>query len=124
MCAQRMDDSELAITLGERLLKEPIWIGLIVILSVLLLFGILYVIRRKCGKHFTCCQIAKPKDDNILNADGTITLNSFPLRKITRPTTLSPVSLSPPNTRPVTPKVSLFPSQRISVVYEACTHLG
>ena len=56
-------DHVLNMTIGQRLLGEPIWIGLIVILSVLLLFGILCVVRRKCAKRYACCQIQfKQKD--------------------------------------------------------------
>ncbi|GFR69957.1 hypothetical protein ElyMa_003773000 [Elysia marginata] len=90
------DQEQSAETLGQRLLQEPIWIGLIVILSVIFLSGVFYLIRRKWGRKFNCCEIKKPKeDDNILNADGTITLNSFPLKRMTRPPTLSPISISP-----------------------------
>ncbi|CAG5124567.1 unnamed protein product [Candidula unifasciata] len=94
MCTQRLEGSNRE-TLGQRLLKEPIWIGLIVILSVITLFGVIYILRRKCGSLFVCCEVPRLKDDNILNADGTITLNSFPLKALTRPS-ISVISLSSP----------------------------
>jgi len=37
------------LTIGQKLLKEPIWIGMIVMLNLLLFFCVTYVVRRKCG---------------------------------------------------------------------------
>ncbi|XP_071089298.1 uncharacterized protein [Haliotis cracherodii] len=64
-CGKPLENSKMTVAIGQRLLGEPIWIGLIVILSVLLAFGIFYVIRRKCGKHFTCCDIKVKKKEKI-----------------------------------------------------------
>jgi hypothetical protein len=43
--------------IGQRLLREPIWIGMIVVLSVVLVVGVTCLIRRRCAKRYTCCQI-------------------------------------------------------------------
>ncbi|KAL4234952.1 hypothetical protein ACF0H5_006594 [Mactra antiquata] len=37
-------------TIGQKLLKEPIWIGMIVIVNLVVFFCLAYVVRRKCGK--------------------------------------------------------------------------
>ncbi|KAH3772542.1 hypothetical protein DPMN_173883, partial [Dreissena polymorpha] len=36
-------------TIGQKLLKEPIWIGLIVIINLILFFVVACIVRRKCG---------------------------------------------------------------------------
>ena len=38
------------------LMDEPIWIGMIVVLMLLFLFGILFLTRRRCSRHFKCCE--------------------------------------------------------------------
>ncbi|WAR13202.1 hypothetical protein MAR_027382, partial [Mya arenaria] len=37
------------LTIGQKLLREPIWIGMIVILNIVFLSCVSYVVRRKCG---------------------------------------------------------------------------
>jgi hypothetical protein len=49
-CSVEIPKAEEKLTIGQKLLKEPIWIGMIVILNLVLFFCVSYVIRRKCGK--------------------------------------------------------------------------
>ncbi|WAR13214.1 hypothetical protein MAR_027394, partial [Mya arenaria] len=44
--AVKPDDN---LTIGQKLLREPIWIGMIVILNIVFLSCVSYVVRRKCG---------------------------------------------------------------------------
>lgn len=46
-------------TVGQKLIKEPIWIGIIVVFNLLILFGISYVIKKKCAKYLMCCKDTK-----------------------------------------------------------------
>lgn len=49
-CSESIPEPEEDLTIGQKLLKEPIWIGMIVILNLVFFFCVSYVIRRKCGK--------------------------------------------------------------------------
>ncbi|XP_055955435.1 uncharacterized protein LOC126815047, partial [Patella vulgata] len=62
-------------SISDILMSEPIWIGLIVILSVLCFFGIFYLIRRKCGKYFKCCEPNKKKTPNKDNKKDKTDMN-------------------------------------------------
>lgn len=46
-------------TVGQKLLKEPIWIGMVVVFILLIIFGICYVIKKKCAKYTVCCKDMK-----------------------------------------------------------------
>ena len=43
----------------DKLLKEPIWVGMIVMFNLLLLFGALYIAKRRCGRYVPCCRDTK-----------------------------------------------------------------
>ncbi|XP_070178274.1 uncharacterized protein [Littorina saxatilis] len=98
-------------TIGELLLGEPIWIGLIVILSVLFLFGVLCLVRRRCAKRFACCQLQikrkEPGADNTAERrrggmePGSHPLTTFNFRRhLLRPPS---TTASTNNTAPATP---------------------
>lgn len=46
-------------TVGQKLLKEPIWIGMVVVFILLIIFGICYVIKKRCAKYTVCCKDMK-----------------------------------------------------------------
>ncbi|XP_062579282.1 uncharacterized protein LOC134241237 [Saccostrea cucullata] len=56
-------------TVGQKLLKEPIWIGMIVVFILLIIFGISYIIKKKCAKYLICCKdtkdILREREDEI-----------------------------------------------------------
>ncbi|KAK7462537.1 hypothetical protein BaRGS_00038422 [Batillaria attramentaria] len=98
-------------SIGQRLLREPILIGLIVILSVLLLFGILCIVRRRCAKRFACCRIQFKRKEPTANgrqqdkrspnenAPYGIPLNTFNVRRHL----LRPPAMQTPVTSRATP---------------------
>ena len=55
-------------TVAERLLEEPFWIGVIVVLALLLLSGFVVFCKKKCADHFdwectgVCCKQIKSKE--------------------------------------------------------------
>ncbi|CAH1779629.1 unnamed protein product [Owenia fusiformis] len=63
-------------TFAERLLDEPFWIGVIVVLIVLLITGMVYCIKKKCADNFECLQEQKPDDTEVFTRTGDYGLNS------------------------------------------------
>ncbi|XP_052818407.1 protein eyes shut-like [Mya arenaria] len=61
------------LTIGQKLLREPIWIGMIVILNIVFLSCVSYVVRRKCGtkiaKMLPKCQ-RRPANDSKESSKG------------------------------------------------------
>ncbi|XP_076449512.1 uncharacterized protein LOC143285946 [Babylonia areolata] len=105
-CNVTVHDQTMSKTIGQRLLGEPIWIGLIVILSVLVFFGILCLVRRRCAKRYACCQLQfKRKEPGERGASdtrrggrdaGAHPLTTFHLRR---------QLLRPPSSASTTPRV-------------------
>lgn len=59
-CEQMTDISQ--DSLGSRLLEEPFWIGIIVVLGVLVITGFVVLIRKKLLRHFDCnCCLRRTK---------------------------------------------------------------
>ncbi|XP_045193472.2 uncharacterized protein LOC123549434 [Mercenaria mercenaria] len=64
-CSILIPKPEEQLTIGQKLLKEPIWIGMIVMLNLVLFFCVSYVIRRKCGKRIARLFPKKTPTHNI-----------------------------------------------------------
>ncbi|CAC5357383.1 unnamed protein product [Mytilus coruscus] len=59
------------------LMDEPIWIGMITVLILLILFGLLLLARRRCSRYFKCCEdtdeILKKQAENAIPAHKNYT---------------------------------------------------
>ncbi|XP_052063100.1 uncharacterized protein LOC127702837 [Mytilus californianus] len=59
------------------LMDEPIWIGMITVLILLILFGLLLLTRRRCSRYFKCCEdtdeILKKQAENAIPAHKNYT---------------------------------------------------
>ncbi|XP_060081091.1 uncharacterized protein LOC132560445 [Ylistrum balloti] len=76
-CSVKIPEQKETIAAGEKLLNEPIWIGMIVVLNLVFAFTSMFIVRRRCEKKFKCCKETKSSEDNKAGR-GVHTENNYP----------------------------------------------
>lgn len=66
-CSSKGEEDSAGQGKSDTLLNEPIWIGMIVVLSLAFAFTSMFVVRRSCEKNLKCCSGQEKGNDNIVS---------------------------------------------------------
>ena len=61
------------VSISDRLMQEPFWIGIIVVLGVLVISGCVIYVKKRCIKHidkFPCCKNNDKTESTYLDHKG------------------------------------------------------
>ncbi|XP_033754450.1 uncharacterized protein LOC117337534 [Pecten maximus] len=76
-CSSKKPIQRVVTTTGEKLLNEPIWIGMIVVLNLIFAFMSMFIVRRRCEKKLKCCKEIK-STENDKSGRGGLNENNYP----------------------------------------------
>ncbi|XP_069113484.1 uncharacterized protein [Argopecten irradians] len=69
-CSVKKPLPRVVTTTGEKLLNEPIWIGMIVVLNLIFAFTSMFIVRRRCEKKLKCCKESKAAENGQEKSSG------------------------------------------------------
>ncbi|OWF34746.1 Protocadherin Fat 3 [Mizuhopecten yessoensis] len=78
-CSSKKPAKKTIMGTGEKLLNEPIWIGMIVVLNLVFAFTSMFIVRRRCEKKLNCCKETKSTEHGIeKGGPDRLTENNYP----------------------------------------------